>query len=94
MGLETNLMEALIPDCQVLSLQLRKIINVHTMASSDKTQITKFPNADEECQATCGVSGMGEYQTVQFEKVRWMWTAPQSERGNSSLIGKVRLFLN
>jgi hypothetical protein len=87
-------MEALISDCQVLSLQLRKIINVRTLASYDKMQITKFPSANEECQATCGVSGMCKYETVQFEKFRWMWTAPQSERGNSSLTGKVRLFLN
>ena len=61
------------------------------MASYDKIQITKLPNANEECQTTCGVSGMCKYETVQFEKVRWMWTASQSERGKSSLIDKGRL---
>jgi hypothetical protein len=55
MELKRNLMVVLLSDCQVLSLQLRKIVDVRTMASHDKMEITKFPNTEEKCKATCGV---------------------------------------
>jgi hypothetical protein len=48
-GLETNLMEMLVSGGQILTLQLRKVIYVPTMASYEKMQIIMFLNANEEC---------------------------------------------
>jgi hypothetical protein len=64
MELETNLMDILISDCQVLSLQLKKVTNVRTIVSYDTMQITEIPNANEECQATCSVLRVCKYVKV------------------------------